>query len=95
MKVMPKRIGADVERRGDTPRQMFGFAITRLRTLRNQSQSDVAAAVGCTEPYLRNIEQGRENVTFDLQYAIIGYFEMLPLSRFWAYAEGLIFPKTR
>ena len=86
---MPKRIGADIERKRDTPRQMFGFAITRLRTLRGQSQSDVAAAVGCTETYLRNIEQGRENLTFDLEYAIIDYFEMLPLSKFWACAENL------
>lgn len=68
---------------------MFGLAITRLRTLRNESQAEVAAAVGCTETYLRSIEQGRENLSFDLEYAIVDYFEMLPLSRFWEYAENL------
>jgi transcriptional regulator with XRE-family HTH domain len=86
---MPKRVGADIERRSDTPRQMFGLAITSLRTLRKQSQADVASAVGCGEGYLRNIEQGKENLSFDLEYAIVGYFEMLPLSKFWAYAEAL------
>jgi hypothetical protein len=45
--------------------------------------------VGCEEFYLRNIEQGRENFTFDIMYAIISYFGMLPLSRFWAYVEEL------
>jgi DNA-binding XRE family transcriptional regulator len=86
---MPKRIGADIERKWDTPRQMFGFAITRLRTLKNQSQFEVASAVGCAEGYLRSIEQGKENFTFDLEYAIVDYFEMLPMSKFWAYAEDL------
>lgn len=86
---MPKRIGADLERKSDTPRQMFGLAITRLRTQNHLTQSDVAAAVGCTEVYLRGIEQGRENMTFDLEYAIVGYFGMLPLSKFWSYAEAL------
>jgi DNA-binding XRE family transcriptional regulator len=86
---MPKRIGADNERKWDTPRQMFGFAITRLRTLKNQSQFEVASAVGCAEGYLRSIEQGKENLTFDLEYAIVDYFEMLPMSKFWAYAEDL------
>jgi hypothetical protein len=50
----------------------------------------VAAAVGCGEGYLRSIEQGKENLTFDLEYAIVDYFGMLPLSRFWAYAEDLV-----
>jgi transcriptional regulator with XRE-family HTH domain len=86
---MPKRIGADIERKWETPRQMFGLTITRLRTLRNESQAEVADAVGCTEVYLRSIEQGRENLSFDLEYAIVDYFEMLPLSRFWAFAENL------
>jgi hypothetical protein len=45
--------------------------------------------VGCDEYYLRNIEQGRENLTFDVMYAIVSYYEMLPLSRFWKYAENL------
>jgi transcriptional regulator with XRE-family HTH domain len=86
---MPKRIGADIERKWDTPRQMFGFAITSLRSQRNQTQADVASAVGCAESYFRSIEQGRENLTFDLEYAIVDYFHMLPMSRFWAFAEDL------
>jgi DNA-binding XRE family transcriptional regulator len=86
---MPKRIGADIKRKSSTPRQLFGFAVTRLRTHKEKSQSEVASAVGCAESYLRSIEQGKENFTFDLEYAIVGYFGMLPMSRFWAYAEEL------
>ena len=86
---MPKPIGAGKTRRSGTPRELFGAAITRLRIQKNVSQAIVSAGVGCEEFYLRNIEQGRENLTFDIMYAIIGYFDMLPLSRFWAYAEEL------
>jgi transcriptional regulator with XRE-family HTH domain len=86
---MPKRVGADIKRESDTPRRMFGLAITKLRILRNESQFEVATAVGCGEGYLRSIEQGKENLTFDLEYAIVDYLGMLPLSRFWTYAEDL------
>jgi transcriptional regulator with XRE-family HTH domain len=84
-----KPIGAGKTRRSDTPRELFGAAITRLRIQKNVSQATVSAGVGCEEFYLRNIEQGRENFTFDIMYAIISYFGMLPLSRFWAYVEEL------
>ena len=87
---MAKRIGADILRKSGTPREIFGLAITELRTRRNESQATVAANVGCEEFYLRNIEQGKENLSFDLMFAIIGYFEMLPLSKFWSFAEQLI-----
>lgn len=68
---------------------MFGLAITELRLKRKESQAAVASRVGCEEFYLRNIEQGKENLSFDLMYAIIDYFEMLPLSRFWTFTEEL------
>lgn len=84
---MPKPIGAGKKRRSDTPRELFGTAITTLRVSKGASQGVVAAKVGCDEYYLRNIEQGKENLTFDLMYAIVAYYDMLPLSRFWAYAE--------
>jgi transcriptional regulator with XRE-family HTH domain len=84
---VPKPIGAGKTRKSTTPRERFGAAITKLRIERNVSQSVVAAKVGCEEFYLRNIEQGKENFSFDVMYAIIGYYDMLPLSRFWAYAE--------
>jgi len=54
-----------------------------------KSQATVAAGVGCKEFYLRNIEQGKENLSFDVMYAIVGYFKMLPLSKFWLFAEKL------
>jgi transcriptional regulator with XRE-family HTH domain len=86
---VPKPIGAGKTRRSGTPRELFGAAITQLRIQKNVSQATVSAKVGCEEFYLRNIEQGRENFTFDIMYAIVGYYGMLPLSRFWSYTEEL------
>jgi DNA-binding XRE family transcriptional regulator len=84
-----KSIGADNTRKSETPREIFGLAITELRVRRGESQATVAPRVGCEEFHLRNIEQGKENLSFDLMYAIMDYFRMLPLSRFWAFAEDL------
>jgi len=84
-----KRVGVDIERRSDTPREIFGLAITQLRIRRSESQATVASGVGCEEFYLRNIEQGKENFSFDVMFAIVDYFGMLPLSRFWFFAENL------
>jgi transcriptional regulator with XRE-family HTH domain len=84
-----KPIGADIARRSETPRQIFGLAITELRLKRGESQAIVAPRVGCDEYYLRNIEQGKENLSFDVMYAIVSYFNMLPLSNFWYFAENL------
>jgi transcriptional regulator with XRE-family HTH domain len=84
-----KPIGAVKTRRFDTPRELFGYAITTLRVKRGLPQDTVAAAAGCEPYYLRNIEQGKENLSFDLMYALVSYFEMLPLSKFWEYAEYL------
>jgi len=86
---VPRPIGAGKKRKSGTPRELFGAAVTTLRISQGASQSVVAAKVGCDEYYLRNIEQGKENLSFDLMYAIIAYYDMLPLSRFWAYAEKL------
>jgi transcriptional regulator with XRE-family HTH domain len=91
-----KPIGFGKIRGFSTPREVFGAAITQLRIDKNISQSEVAARVGCDEYYLRNIEQGKENLSFDVMYAIVMYYDMQPLSRFWEYAENLpsngIFP---
>jgi DNA-binding XRE family transcriptional regulator len=84
-----KPIGADNTRNSGTPRELFGLAITRLRMEKGESQATVAAGVGCQEFHLRNIEQGKENLTFDLMYAIIDYFGMLPMTRFWVFVESL------
>jgi len=84
-----KPIGFGKVRGFSTPREIFGATITQLRIDKNISQGDVAARVGCDEYYLRNIEQGKENLSFDVMYAIVAYYEMLPLSRFWEYAESL------
>jgi transcriptional regulator with XRE-family HTH domain len=86
---VPKPIGADITRKFDTPREIFGLAITELRVSQSKSQATVASGVGCEEFYLRNIEQGKENLSFDVMFAIVDYFGMLPLSRFWVFAETL------
>lgn len=86
---MGKSVGVDNTRKSDTPLQVFGLAVTELRVKRGESQAAVAPRVGCDEFHLRNIEQGRENLSFDLMYAIVDYFGMLPLSRFWSFAEEL------
>ncbi len=91
---MAKPIGADIARKSDTPREIFGSAITHLRTKQRKSQATVAAAVGCEAFYLRNIEQGKENLSFDVMHAIVGYFNMLPLSRFWLFAEARVDSKS-
>lgn len=69
------------------------MTITELRAKRGQSQATVAFGVGCEEFYLRNIEQGKENFSFDVMFAIVNYFEMLPLSKFWSFAEDLAYTK--
>jgi hypothetical protein len=84
-----KPVGANIARKSSTPREIFGLAITNLRMKRGESQALVAPRVGCDEFYLRNIEQGKENLSFDVMYAIVGYFDMLPLSKFWIFAENL------
>ena len=84
-----KRIGADIARKSNTPREVFGLAITELRTKQGKSQATAASGIGCEEFYLRNIEQGKENLSFDVMFAIVDYFGMLPLSRFWSFAENL------
>lgn len=88
-KEVAKSVGADKTRGSDTPLQVFGLAITDLRVKRGESQAAVAPRVGCDVFHLRNIEQGKENLSFDLMYALVDYFGMLPLSRFWFFAEEL------
>jgi len=87
---VPKPVGVGKKRKSDTPREVFGAAITKLRIGKGASQGTVAARVGCDECYLRNIEQGKENLTFDVMYAIVAYYDMLPLSRFWQFAESAV-----
>lgn len=85
---MAKSIGADNTRRSDTPREVFGLAITELRVRRGESQATVAPRVGCEEYHLRNVEQGKENFSFDLMYAIVGYFENAALEQILDFRRG-------
>jgi transcriptional regulator with XRE-family HTH domain len=87
--LVAKPIGADIKRRFGTYREIFGLAITQLRIDRKLNQGDVAAAVKCKEGFLRRIERGTTNFSFDLGLKILRFYDMLPYTKFWAYAEDL------
>jgi transcriptional regulator with XRE-family HTH domain len=83
-----KPVGADKKRKGATPSQVFGRAVTERRVFQKQSQATLAAALGYSNYYLGRIERGKANVTCDVMYAISSYFQM-SIGQFWTYAESL------
>ncbi len=85
---MTKPIGADLRRKSKTPNEVFGFALTEMRTKVKVSQVDMAAALGYSTFYLGRIERGRANVSCDLMAAVSKYFGM-SIGQFWTYAEKL------
>lgn len=85
---MAKPLGADQKRKGATPSQVFGRAVTEKRVLYKQSQATLAAALGYSNYYLGRIERGQANITCDVMSAISSYFQM-SIGQFWIYAESL------
>lgn len=85
---MAKPVGAVKKRRGGTPNQVFGRAVTEKRVSRGLSQIALAAALGYSDYYLGRIERGRANVTCDVMSAISSYFQM-SIGQFWVFAESL------
>ena len=85
---MGKPIGAAIRRRARTPSEVFGRAVTELRTRRSLSQATLAAALGYSTFYLGKIERGRANVTCDVMAAVADYFA-ISIGQFWTYAERL------
>lgn len=85
---MAKPLGAAQKRKGSTPSQVFGRAVTDKRVLHKQSQATLAAALGYSNYYLGRIERGQANVTCDVMSAISSYFQM-SIGQFWIYAESL------
>jgi transcriptional regulator with XRE-family HTH domain len=83
-----KPVGADKKRKGVTPSQVFGRAVTEKRVLHERSQAALAAALGYSNYYLGRIERGQANITCDVMSAISSYFEM-SIGQFWTYAESL------
>jgi transcriptional regulator with XRE-family HTH domain len=86
--LVPKPIGADVKRKSKTPNEVFGRAVTEMRTARELSQVVLAEALGYSTYYLGQIERGKANVSCDVMAAISSYFDK-SIGQFWTYAEKL------
>jgi transcriptional regulator with XRE-family HTH domain len=83
-----KPIGADVKRKSKTPNEVFGRAITEMRTAQKLSQTALSASLGYSTYYLGRIERGRANTSCDVMAAVSNYFGM-SIGEFWTYAEAL------
>jgi hypothetical protein len=83
-----KPIGADVKRKSKTPNEVFGRAVTEMRTVRKLSQAALAASLGYSTYYLGRIERGLANTSCDVMAAVSNYFDM-SIGQFWIYAEKL------
>jgi ribosome-binding protein aMBF1 (putative translation factor) len=86
--LVTKPIGADVKRKSKTPNEVFGRAVTEMRTARKLSQSALAASLGYSTYYLGRIERGHANTSCDVMAAVSNYFDM-SIGQFWTYAENL------
>ena len=83
-----KPIGADARRYSNTPKQVFGRAVTELRIARELPQVTLAESLGYSTYYLGKIERGKTNFTCDAMAAISDYFGM-SIGEFWTFAETL------
>jgi transcriptional regulator with XRE-family HTH domain len=83
-----KPIGASVNRKSNTPNEVFGCAVTALRSKRKVSQVLLSESLGYSSYYLGRIERGTANVTCDVMAAVSEYFGMT-IGQFWTYAERL------
>jgi transcriptional regulator with XRE-family HTH domain len=83
-----KPVGADKKRKGTTPNQVFGRAVTERRLSQELSQASLAAKLGYSNYYLGKIERGQANITCDVMSAVSSYFRM-SIGQFWIYAESL------
>ena len=90
---MGKPIGASIRRRSRTPHEIFGRAVTELRTRENVSQADLAAALGYSTFYLGRLERGQANVSCDVMAAVADYF-LMSIAQLWTFAERLPKKKT-
>jgi transcriptional regulator with XRE-family HTH domain len=91
--LVPKSIGADVKRKAKTPNEVFGRALTEMRTIRKIPQTALADSLGYSAYYFGRIERGQANVTCDVMAAVSNYFGM-SIGQFWTYAERLTRPQS-
>ncbi len=59
---------------------------TGKRTIQGFLKRNIRGVPGCFDALL---DINIDDLTFDLMYAIIGYFGMLPMTRFWIFVESL------
>lgn len=85
---MGKPIGADVKRKSKRPAEIFGRAVTELRVARKLSQASLAASLGYSTYYCRQMERGNANVTCEVM-ATVGDFFGMSIGQLWIYAEEL------
>jgi transcriptional regulator with XRE-family HTH domain len=85
---VPKPVGADLKRKARTPNEVFGRAVTEMRTARKLAQGALADALGYSAYYFGRIERGQANITCDVMAAVSDYFGM-SIGQFWIYAEKL------
>jgi transcriptional regulator with XRE-family HTH domain len=69
-----RRVGANAERKLDTPDQALGAVITQLRLSRQWSHSEMADRVGYSERHLTAIEIGKASPTHRVIVAIAQVF---------------------
>jgi plasmid maintenance system antidote protein VapI len=81
-------IGADAKRRAKTPNEVFGRALTEMRTRKKLPQVSLADSLGYSAYYLGRMERGQANVTCDVMAAVSNYFGM-SIAQFWTFAERL------
>jgi transcriptional regulator with XRE-family HTH domain len=83
-----KPIGTVRKRRSRTLKEIFGRALTELRTAKMVSQVDLAAELGYSTNYVILAERGKANFSCDFMEAVLQYFKM-SVGQFWIYAEKL------
>jgi transcriptional regulator with XRE-family HTH domain len=83
-----KPVGADVKRKSRTPNEVFGRAVTEMRTIKKLPQAALAEALGYSTYYVGRIERGRANITCEVMAATSSFFNM-SIGEFWIYAEML------
>jgi DNA-binding XRE family transcriptional regulator len=84
---VPKPIGADRPRLNKTLTQALGTTVTNLRVSKGWTQDELAYRTGYDTGYVRRVERGTANPSFQLLYNISDVFA-LPLSVLIARAEG-------
>lgn len=83
---MGRPISSKLKRSSDTPEQALGAVMTELRVKRGWGYEHVAHKVGCSDPYMNDIEHGKRNPTFRMLQAI-AHLHGLKLSQLLALGE--------